>query len=161
MTHTLLFYVGAAVSVAAAVGVVLARNVLRGALLLIVSLCGVALLFLLLDAPFVAAMQILVYAGAIMVLFVFVIMMLNLGPERTNRPAYFSLAKAAGVLAAGYFAYRIIGDATGGPGKPLDGSVKRIGTLLLSDYLFAFEAISVLLLVAVVGSVVLGLKRLD
>ncbi|MBI3178736.1 MAG: NADH-quinone oxidoreductase subunit J [Deltaproteobacteria bacterium] len=161
MTHTVLFYIGAAVSVAAAVGVIYARNVLRGALLLIVSLCGVALLFLLLDASFVAAMQILVYACAIMVHVVFVIMMLNLGPDRSNRPAYFSIAKAVGVVAAGYFAFRIIADVTGGAGKPVDGSVKRIGTLLLSDYLFAFEAISVLLLVAVVGAVVLGLKRLD
>jgi NADH-quinone oxidoreductase subunit J len=165
MTEALLFYIGAAVAIAGAALVLLARSPLRGALALIVSLCGVALLYLLLDASFVAALQILVYAGAIMVLFVFVIMMLNLGPDAGVRPAYLSVAKLLGFFAAAYFAFRIIAGAVGiekAAAEPAAGfgSVKTVGTLLLTNYLFAFEAISVLLLVAVVGAVVLGLKRL-
>jgi NADH-quinone oxidoreductase subunit J len=157
-----LFIFAAAGALSTAVMVVLARSPLRGALYLIASLCSVALLYVLLEAGFVAAMQVLVYAGAIMVLFVFVIMLLNLGPA-TARPAYLSLSKITGATAVGYLSYRV-GDAAlavgSGAGKPIDGTVKAIGTLLLTDYLFGFEAISLLLLVAVVGAVVLGLKRL-
>ncbi len=163
-TAALLFYVGAAIAIGGALGVVLARSPLRGALSLIVSLCGVALLFLVLDASFVAAVQVLVYAGTIMVLFVFVIMLLNLGPDVAARPAYLAISKVLGTLAAAYFAYRIATDVVGigdpKPTLPGFGEVKTVGILLLSDYLFAFEAISVLLLIAVVGAVVLGLKRL-
>ena len=156
-----LFYIGAAGAVVSALMMVFSRSPLRAALWLIATLCAVALLFVLLDATFVAAMQVLVYAGAIMVLFVFVIMLLNLGPDASVRPAYLSVAKVLGALGAGYFTFRIITSASGGgAGKPVDGSVKAVGTLLLTDYLFAFEAISILLLVAVVGAVVLGLKWL-
>lgn len=164
MTEAVLFYIGAAIAIVGALGVVTARNPLRGALSLIVSLCGVALLFLVLNASFVAALQILVYAGAIMVVFIFVIMLLNLGPDAGARPAYLAISKVLGTLAAAYFAYRIASDVVGlGDPKPMPegfGSVKTVGTLLLTDYLFAFEAISILLLIAVVGAVVLGLKRL-
>jgi NADH-quinone oxidoreductase subunit J len=160
MMETVLFYVGAVTAIVGALAVVLARTPIRGALWLIFTLCAVALLYVLLDASFVAAMQILVYAGAIMVLFVFVIMLLNLGPEAGARPAYLSVSKVVGVAAAGYFVWRLIHDVTGGGSKAIDGSVKNIGQLLMTDYLFAFEAISVLLLVAVVGAVVLGLRRL-
>lgn len=164
MTEAVLFYIGAAIAIVGALGVVTARNPLRGALSLIVSLCGVALLFLVLNASFVAALQILVYAGAIMVVFIFVIMLLNLGPDAGARPAYLAISKVLGTLAAAYFTYRIASDVVGlGDAKPMPegfGSVKTVGTLLLTDYLFAFEAISILLLIAVVGAVVLGLKRL-
>jgi NADH-quinone oxidoreductase subunit J len=157
-----LFVVGAAGALLSALAVVLAHSPLRAALYLIASLCSVALLFILLDAGFVAAMQVLVYAGAIMVLFVFVIMLLNLGTVG-GRPAYLSLSKVMGGVAVGYLSWRV-GEAAlaigSGEGKAVDGTVKSIGTLLLTDYLFGFEAISILLLVAVVGAVVLGMKRL-
>jgi len=140
---------------------VIQRNAVVSAVWLIFSFISAAGIFALLNAPFLAVMQVLVYAGAIMVLFVFVIMLLNLGPDASVRPAYLSVAKVLGALGAGYFTFQVIMSASGGDaGKPVDGSVKAVGTLLLSDYLFAFEAISVLLLVAVVGAVVLGLKRL-
>jgi NADH-quinone oxidoreductase subunit J len=155
-----IFYVAAASALGGALLVVLARSALRSALWLILTLCSVAVLFLLLDASFVAAMQVLVYAGAIMVLFVFVIMLLNLGPEGSVRPAYVSVAKVLGALAACYFTYQVMAKVAGGEGKAVDGTVATIGKLLLTDYLFGFEAISVMLLVAVLGSVVLGLKRL-
>jgi NADH-quinone oxidoreductase subunit J len=157
-----LFIAGATGAILSAVFLVFSRSPLRGALYLIASLCSVALLYVLLEAGFVAAMQVLVYAGAIMVLFVFVIMLLNLDSGGA-RPAYLSVSKVLGAGAVGYVAFRV-GDAAltmgAGAGKPIDGSVKAIGTLLLTDYLFGFEAISVLLLVAVVGAVVLGMKRL-
>ncbi len=163
MTEAVLFGLGAGALIVTALGVILAKSPLRSALYLIVALCCSALLYVLLDASFVAAMQILVYAGAIMVLFVFVIMLLNLDPIGAGRPAYFSFTKFFGFLAMAYLVGRIIFNAVqiaGGPGKPVDGSVKNIGVLLLTDYLYGFEAISVLLLVAVVGAIVLGLKRL-
>ncbi len=163
MIGNVLFYLAGAGIIIASLGVVLSKSPLRGALMLIGALMCQALLFVLLDASFVAAMQILVYAGAIMVLFVFVIMLLNLQPGAQGRPAYLSLSKTLGTLAAGYLFWLVfesVGVLGAQGGKPVDGSVKSIGTILLSDYLFSFEAISVLLLVAVVGAVVLGLKRL-
>ncbi len=166
MIETIVFGIGAAGLVVSSLAVVLARSPLRAALYLIAGLCSVALLFVSLDASFVAAMQVLVYAGAIMVLFVFVIMLLNLGPEEGAKPAYLSIAKLLGTVAMAYVGYRMAAAAMDLPGPaaqavdPSFGTVKSIGVLLLTDFLFGFEAISVLLLVAVVGAVVLGLKRL-
>ena len=161
----LVFALTSAVLLVMALCVATARNPLRAALALIVALANLAVLFVLLDAPFVASMQVLVYAGAIMVLFLFVIMLLNLGPDAAQRPAYLAMSKALGGLAAVYFVGRIVVATLGRPGTgrvgpALDGSVKHIGTLLMTDYLFNFEAISVLLLVAVVGAVTMGLKRM-
>jgi NADH-quinone oxidoreductase subunit J len=164
----LVFALTSAVLLVMALCVATARNPLRAALALIVALANLAVLFVLLDAPFVASMQVLVYAGAIMVLFLFVIMLLNLGPDAAQRPAYLAVSKALGGLAAVYFVGRILVATLGRPGvgyvshvgPALDGSVKHIGTLLMTDYLFNFEAISVLLLVAVVGAVTMGLKRM-
>lgn len=160
-----LFVVAAAGLLASALAVIMARSPLRGALALIIALCFLAVLFVLLDAAFVAAMQILVYAGAIMVLFIFVIMLLNLAPS-ASKPIYLSISKLLGGLAALYFAARIAQGAlhsglASGPGKAVDATVKSVGRLMLTDYLFAFEAIGVLLLVAIVGPVVLGMKRLQ
>ena len=159
---TLLFYVGGAGLLATALAVVLARRPLHGALWLILCLCHVALMYLLLDATFASAMQLLVYAGAIMVLFVFVIMLLNL-QDSQQRPPYLAWSKVLGTVAIASIAYRIVSlvlREPSGPGRAVDGSVKSIGALLLTDYLFAFEAVSVVLLVAVVGAVVLGMRRL-
>lgn len=163
MTEAVLFGIGAGGLILAALMVIVAKSPLRAALYLIVGLCCSALLYVLLDASFVAAMQVLVYAGAIMVLFVFVIMLLNLDPTSSGRPAYLSFTKILGFVAIIYLVVRIVAGAleiAGGPGRPVDGTVKNIGLLLLTDYLFGFEAISVVLLVAVVGAIVLGLKRL-
>jgi NADH-quinone oxidoreductase subunit J len=160
--ESLSFIIVAAGLLAMALCVVLARSPLRSALALIVALCLQAILYVMLDAPFVAAMQVLVYAGAIMVLFLFVIMLLNLGPDAVRRPAYLAVSKVLGTVFTGFVVYRMATLALEehGPGRAVDGSVKHIGNLLLSDFLFNFEAISVLLLVSVVGAVVFGLKRL-
>ncbi len=160
---TILFYLAAVGLLGSAGAVILSRSPLRSALALIVALAFLALLYVLLDAPFVAAMQVLVYAGAIMVLFIFVIMLLNLQPGGSGRPAYLSIAKGLGTLASVYVFYAILrGSGAVGPtaGAAVDGSVRNIGRLLLTNYLFGFEAISILLLVAVVGAVVLGLRKL-
>ncbi len=159
------FVIAAAGLLVTAGGTIMARTPLKGALSLIVALVFLSVLFVLLDASFVAAMQVLVYAGAILVLFVFVIMLLNLQPG-TQRPIYFSISKVLGGLAALYFSARIAEGAfrfgvPSGVGKPVVATVKVVGELMLSQYLFAFEAIGVLLLVAIVGPVVLGLKRLQ
>ncbi|MCK5689560.1 NADH-quinone oxidoreductase subunit J [Myxococcota bacterium] len=163
MLETILFYLGAAVALAGAIGTVSARTPLRGALSLIVSLTGVAGLFVLLSASFVAAMQLLVYAGAVVVLFTFVIMLLNLDRSASTRFWSISWLKALGALAVAFLVGRVMMSAAelgGHAGKDVDGHINNIGRLLLSDYLFGFEAISILLLVAVVGAVVLGQKRL-
>ncbi|RYF09810.1 MAG: hypothetical protein EOO40_06255, partial [Deltaproteobacteria bacterium] len=144
--EALVFAGASATLVVMALCVALAHNPLRAALALIVALANVAVLFVLLDAPFVASMQVLVYAGAIMVLFLFVIMLLNLGPNAARRPMYLAISKVLGGLAAFYVVLRVLSVTVGGhasAGRPVDGSVKHIGTLLLTDYLFNFEAISV------------------
>ena len=158
-----MFVICSAALIVSAAAVVLVKSPLKSALALITTLVFLAVLFVILDAAFVAAMQVLVYAGAILVLFVFVIMLLNLQDTGESGSSW-SISKAFGAAAAGYFAYRVASAAlqyAGGAGKPIDGSVKVIGGLMLSQYVFAFEAIGVLLLVAIVGPVVLGLKRLQ
>jgi NADH-quinone oxidoreductase subunit J len=148
--------------------VALAKSPLRSALALIVALVNLAILFVMLEAPFVASMQVLVYAGAIMVLFLFVIMLLNLRPDAPTRPGTLLISGGLGSLAAVYLVGRLLVGSLpatslpmrGHPGAAaLDGTVRHIGQLLLTDFLFNFEAISLLLLVAVVGAVTLGLKR--
>ncbi|MBC7795021.1 MAG: NADH-quinone oxidoreductase subunit J [Clostridia bacterium] len=170
MTLSLMvFVVAAAALLVSAIAVISARNPLMSALALISSLVFLAVLFVILDAAFVAAMQVLVYAGAILVLFVFVIMLLNL-QQADDRPFWvamwdrISISKILGAGAAIYLGLRVGLGALqfpGGAGVPVDGSVKVIGALMMSQYVFAFEAIGVLLLVAIVGPVVLGMKRLQ
>ena len=161
--HSWLFIIGAAGLLMTSVAVIASRSPLRSALWLIVSLLLMAFNFVLLDGSFLAAMQVLVYAGAIVVLFTFVVMMLNLGPDAIRRPPEWSVAKLLGVAAVAFVAMSVVTRvlALGGTaGKAIDGSVKSVGRAMLTDYVFGFEAIALVLLVAVVGSVVLGLKRL-
>ncbi len=160
--ETLTFVVMAAVVLAMAMAVVLAQSPLRSALALIVMQCALAGVYILLQAPFVAAMQVLVYAGAIMVLFLFVIMLLNLGNDTLPQTSYLAVAKVLGagamVCTSGTVAMLALKSPMGT--QALDGSVVHVGAMLMGPYLFAFEAVSVLLLTAVVGSIVLNLKRL-
>lgn len=156
------FMVAAPVCLVAALGVVVARSPLRAGLNLIVTLCALAVMFGLLQAPFLAAMQVLVYAGAIMVLFLFVIMLLNLGDDPMMKPRYLAVSKMLGALGMVGLVVHGVRIALELPeqSRGLDSSVQHMGALLLSQNLFLFESISLLLLVAVVGAVVLGLKRL-
>jgi NADH-quinone oxidoreductase subunit J len=156
---TLLFFALAAIAVAGAVSLILQKHPIHSALSLIVVMVALAGLYLLLGAEFISAVQLIVYAGAIMVLFIFVIMLLNAAEEeRTNfsrMTAYFGLPLAA-VFGAG-LVYWVAHEGSNIPGVPLAESVTRpLAMLLFQDYLFPFELTSILILVAILGAVVLA-----
>ncbi|MBM4441984.1 MAG: NADH-quinone oxidoreductase subunit J [Candidatus Rokubacteria bacterium] len=161
---TLAFVVVAVLAVGSALGLVLKRNPIHGALFLVVNLACVAVLYLMLGAEFLAAAQVIVYAGAIMVLFVFAIMVLVPGKEETGpdpRRSTRVLAIPVGALLLvqlGVIVATRRGDAP--PVAPAaSGSVESLGTLLFTDYLFPFELTSVLLLAAMVGVLLLARRR--
>lgn len=160
-----LFVVLAVLTVIAALTVVLHPNPVKSALALVTTLFLLAVVFVLLEAHMIAALQIIVYAGAIMVLFLFVIMLLNLqtdDPERGRRRAVLrALAWAGGALLAIELALLTRGAsvdmvATAPPGY---GGAQAVARSLFTDFLFPFELTSILLLVAVVGAVVLAQKQ--
>jgi NADH-quinone oxidoreductase subunit J len=158
------FAILALMAVASALGLVLKKNAIHGALFLVVNLGTVAALYLTLQAEFLAAAQVIVYAGAIMVLFVFAIMVLIPGKEETGpdpRRPYRLLAVPIGVgllVELGVIVtLRKGGDA--GPVAAAPGGVEAIGRLLFTDYLFPFELTSVLLLAAMVGVLLLARRR--
>ena len=157
------FLVIAAVAVAAALGVVVRKNPIHGALFLVVNLAAVAALHLTLRAELLAAAQVIIYAGAIVVLFVFAIMVLIPGKEETTadpRRAYRMLAVPVGglllVLLVGVVA-RWVGPAP--PSAAVPDGVTGVARLLFTDYLLPFELIGVLLLAAMVGVLALAKRR--
>ncbi len=161
-----LFYICAAVAVIGALSVVLQRTPVYSALSLIVVLCALAAVYLLLGAEFIAMIQVIVYAGAIMVLFVLVIMLLNAGreqsPLRESR-----MARWLGVPALAAFLLGMLlvvwrqFPATSTPAPPaVDASPAAIGHLLFRSYVLPFEVTSILILVAILGAVVLAKKQL-
>jgi NADH-quinone oxidoreductase subunit J len=149
--------------------VVLHRNPMVNIVFLILNLACIAVFFLMLGGQFIAAIQIIVYAGAIMVLFVFVIMLLNLRrdddatvPGRVQRFLYLP---AAAILAAALL-YALVHHRIPFPGaRPVPsaefGTVEGVGQLLFTDHLFAFEFASLLLVVAMIGAVMLAKRHLD
>ncbi len=161
-----LFAILAAISVVCAVSLVVMNNPVRCALNLVGVLFSVAVLFLELHATFIAAVQVIVYAGAIMVLFIFVIMLLNLGtPEPVKnalKPQNF-LAVGAGIVLIIVIASGIL--ALPSSSVPLLAGMTgafEVGINLFSpQWIFPFEAVSVLLLIAAIGAVVLAKKRLS
>jgi len=162
MSHVA-FFIIAAVAVAAALGLVVKKNPIHGALFLVVNLAAVAALYLMLQAELLAAVQVIVYAGAIVVLFVFAIMVLIPGKEETAvdpRRAYRLLAVPVGVLLCGLLAGVVVGRvaAVGPAAAPSDG-VEAVARVLFTDYLLPFELIGVLLLAAMVGVLVLARRR--
>jgi NADH-quinone oxidoreductase subunit J len=158
----ILFLVLALVAIISALGMLINRNAIYSALFLVLNFATVAVFFLLLNAPFIAVAQVSVYAGAIMVLFLFVIMLL--GAERAGqtqsipwqRPLAITLALVL-LLEAGFILYSQRGVEPLVTGNlPVDfGSPAQVGTVLFSDYLLPFEVTSVLLLVAMLGAIVL------
>jgi NADH-quinone oxidoreductase subunit J len=162
--NLILFYVFAAVAVGATLLVVVQANAVYSVLLLIASFIGLAGLYVLLDAPFVAVIQIIVYAGAIMVLFLFVVMLLNVPREAIVRTRLFESAgtRVIGGLLAIAFAAEIAWALTRRTivvtpeGGRVSFSVAQIGQRLFQEYAFAFEATSILILVAMVGAVTLA-----
>jgi NADH-quinone oxidoreductase subunit J len=168
LIDTLLFYVFALLTLGGGVLTITRRNAVHSAISLIVSLLGVAGLYLLQHAEFLFAVQIVLYVGGIMVLFLFVIMLVNLdqaAKERQfNRQWAVAIAATLAVAAElAYFLYRgkdafRIADAPAAASAI--GNVEQVADSLFSEYLLPFEIASVLLLVAVVGSVVMAKKRI-
>jgi NADH-quinone oxidoreductase subunit J len=164
-----MFFLLAVPLVAAALGVVANRNPVRSALCLVSALFLLAVEFIFLGAHLVAALQIVVYAGAIMVLFLFVIMLLNLQqePAAEGRRGWLWLSAGAGALLT-LAVVGSLGGETGtlpGPGMAVAvpegyGTTAAIGRRLFTDYVLAFEITGVLLLVAVIGAVVIAKRRL-
>ncbi|HEV2810793.1 MAG TPA: NADH-quinone oxidoreductase subunit J [Acidimicrobiales bacterium] len=165
---TVVFAVAAVVILVGALGVVFSRNPVHSALMLVMTLFGVAVLFVAQEAHFLAAVQVIVYAGAIVVLLLFVIMLLGVDvaenlstdPLAGQRPAT-GVVAAAGVGLLAVLAVRAVQVSTGAQSVtlPLDAGRPNIAVLaevLFTDYLFAFEVTSVLLVIAVVGAVVMA-----
>jgi NADH-quinone oxidoreductase subunit J len=168
------FYVFAAITVVASLFVVVQRNPMYSVILLITSFGGLAGLYILLDAPFTAVTQIIIYAGAIMVLFLFVVMLLNVPREDAaeydqahplNRPG---ARRIGGVLALilivelGWTVWHVSTRRTGAlSGVPPEdvSSVAQIGRVLFTDYALPFEITSILILVAMVGAIVLARRE--
>jgi NADH-quinone oxidoreductase subunit J len=162
------FAVAASIVVSGAIGVVVARNPVHAALMLVMTLFGVAVLFVEQQANFLAAVQVIVYAGAIVVLFLFVIMFLGVDrkenvevePLRGQRPLAVGLMVLglAGVLVMGFGAHWSVGArSVAGPARGQSGGdVAALGRSVFTTYLFAFEVTSALLVIAVVGAVVLA-----
>jgi len=165
-TLELVFYADAIVAIMTAAVVIFHRSPVVCALSLVLHLCAVAVFFLLLDASFLFAVQIILYAGAIMVLFLFVVMLLDPGGEGVvgrSGKIQFGLAFAGAavfLLAMGRVLPRLTGasEAAAAPGF---GGVASVGRLLFTDYLFPFEVASILLLVAMIGALYMGKKELD
>jgi NADH-quinone oxidoreductase subunit J len=159
---TAVFYLSVVVGVVSAALAVSHRNPVVNVLSLVVTLFCVAVNYALLGAEFLAAAQILIYAGAILVLFLFVVMLLN-APEvpQTSEPRPFQ--RVAGALLAVAGALGAIAVLTRlrvvAPATPVPGNASEIGRLLAGPYLFAFELISVVLLAALVGALVLVKRK--
>jgi len=166
-----LFIVFAAVALASALNILLQRNPLHGALSLIATLASLSAIYVTLHAQFLAAIQIVVYAGAIMVLFVFVIMLLNVPKdqpqiEKQKWLRYLAIPFAGLLIAEMFYVIRSIKPMTlratpaDGAGDAV-GTVSSIGKALFTDYLLPFEVTSVLILMAVVGAMVLARREGD
>jgi len=162
-----IFVPTAAASVLCAAFMLFARNAVHAALLLVANFFTLAVLYVLLDAHFLAAVQIIVYAGAIMVLFLFVIMLIGVDREEDlseSIPFQRPLAIALGFGFAGVMAFVFWTTLRGKPGKGLvaanaSGNVQGLGRLLFTRYMFPFEVASVLLIVAAIGAMILGRRR--
>jgi len=166
----ILFYIFAVISIAGAISVVSSNNPVSSALFLVLTLASTAVLFILLSAYFIAVIQILIYAGAIMVLFLFTVMFLNL---RTGSDSFdkfkvhirvmilFLIIAITGLLTSFGFRDQYYGNATGGSVLDDFGTVKGVGSLLFTDYLLPFELTSVLIIVAIIGVVVIAKRRVD
>lgn len=165
-TPTVLFYLFAAGAVASALGMVLNfRNTVAGAMSLVATMVCLAGIYLLLEAYLVAVIQIMVYAGAIVVLFLFVVMLLNLRGDPFP-PGRQRLVKLASVLLVILVLGQGLGLLTGalpapGPVPPGFGGYAQLGVALYTDYVLLVEIASLLLLAAIVGALILAKRRID
>jgi NADH-quinone oxidoreductase subunit J len=166
---TLLFYLFGAVALIAAICVIAFRRVFYSALSLILCLSALAGVYMLLEAPFIAAVQIIVYAGAIMVLFLFVIMLIDpfAGPAYVDKRKYLTILGCLLGSAALFLLVPLL--LTYDPARAPhgiatqsveSGPVARFAQSLFSDYLLPFEVTSVLILIAIIGAVVLAKREI-
>ena len=166
------FWVFAPISIGSAIGMLFQRNAVHAALFLIVNFFTIAVFFLVLGAPFLFAVQIIVYAGAIMVLFLFVIMLLGVDREETlieqlrgQRPL--AIVLGLGIAVELFFAIRAgVGFATRGPenfdevaNRGLVGNAEALSRVLFRNYFFPFEVTSILLIIAAIAVMVLASRR--
>ena len=165
MVHQILFIIFGVICVAGAINLLAQRHPINSALSLVVVMSSLALIYLLLGAEFVAAIQVIVYAGAIMVLFVFVIMLLNAGAEERTRGSRVALLMGVpGVIAlASVVAWIMISERHELGDVSISatnfGNTQAVSHLLFKEYLLPFEVTSVLILIAIMGAVVLGKKE--
>jgi NADH-quinone oxidoreductase subunit J len=161
-----LFLTFALLAVGCAVNLVLQRHPISSAISLIGVMGSLAVLYLLLGAEFIAAIQVIVYAGAIMVLFLFVIMLLNAGEEERTRKSKLVAVLGFPLFVAllsqlAYLAYRHFRSAPPVQFGKFVGSTHQIGSAVFREYLLPFEVTSVLILVAILGAVVLARKEIS
>jgi NADH-quinone oxidoreductase subunit J len=160
--HLILFLIFGAIAVAGAVNLLVQRHPINGALSLIAVMAALAGEYLLLGAEFVAAVQVIVYAGAVMVLFVFVIMLLNAGVEEQTKGSRVALLLGIpGMLIGSILVAWVVLRHSGTEAVPagaLPGSPSVIGDLLFHEFLLPFEITSILILIAIMGAVVLASK---
>ena len=158
MAETVSFYAFTTLLLAAALSVVLNRQPIYNVLSLLVVMFCLAALFVMLGAYFIAALQILLYAGAVLVLFLFVVMLLNLEPESLARMRAFTLRGVGTVTAAFLFVClaRIIASVGEPGGGEAAGTVEAVGRALFSTYLLPFELTSFIILAAIIGAVTLA-----
>lgn len=160
------FYMLAAIMVIGGILVITRKNAVHSALALILTLLAQAAIYLMLYAPFVAGVQIILYAGGIMVLFLFVIMLVSI--ERTDKERAFNKQWLVGLVAAGALGGLFISVYTKGknifPDRAIPGletlNTQMVGSMLYGQYMFPFEIASLLLLVAIIGAVVMAKKRI-
>jgi NADH-quinone oxidoreductase subunit J len=174
MSESLLFYLLSGLAIVTSALVVGQRNPMYSVLFLIAAFAALAGLYIQLDAPFVAVAQIIIYAGAIMVLFLFVVMLLNAPQEDAaewdrahplRQPAVSRFGTLLALLLVVQLAWALIRAAeldapvAGRGDAEVVSSVRELGRVLFTDYMFAFEATSILILVAMVGAVVLARRE--
>lgn len=163
MLNLIVFWVCALVAVVAAIRVITIRNPITCVLHLIVTLIALAVLFLQLSAEFVAILQVIIYAGAIMVLFLFIVMLLNLKRDEFGPNPLKGIRFLGAILGASFLAEMVVIfsglDTMLAPVQPGFGSVQMVGRALFGDYLFAFELTSLLLLAAALAAVVVARPR--
>ena len=164
---TVLFIVFAVVAVVCAFNLVLQKHPISSALSLIGVMGSLAVLYLLLGAEFIAMAQMIVYGGAVMVLFVFVIMLLNAGAEKTSGKSWFAQIAGLPLLLAfvallGFLILDVL-PSMGSVrfGGWVGGTAQNIGRMLFTQYLLPFEVISILILIAILGAVLLARKEMD
>jgi NADH-quinone oxidoreductase subunit J len=164
---TVLFIIFAVIAIVCAFNLVLQKHPISSALSLIGVMGSLAVLYLLLGAEFIAMAQMVVYGGAVMVLFIFVIMLLNAGTEKASSKSWFAQFAGLPLLLAfvavlGFIIRAALPEMRAVQfGSWVGGTAEHIGQVLFTQYLLPFEVISILILIAILGAVVLARKEID